>query len=164
MSSSGIPVIQYNILELLQEAQKRWLLPSEILFILTHWTNTGIHESTAPPHEPQNGSVFLFDKNKCKNFRDDGVPWVKKKGLYERVREDFVKFSAANGETAMTGFYTYSSVDSSFKRRCYRKATEGCTQFFVHYRHCKEKESKRALRQESVSNSKSVKANSGGSR
>ena len=135
--------------ELQKAASTRWLLPTEILYVLTKWNDIGLRESTTPPKYPTNGDIFLFDKTRTKNFRDDGVKWVMKKGTtYQRVREDFVKFTATNGELVLTGFYTYSQEDTSFKRRCYKKSIEGCTQYFVHYRKYSEDENYRIRRKE----------------
>ncbi len=149
--------------DLKEAASARWLLPTEILHVLTKWKDIGIKESTRPPKNPTNGDIFLFDKTRTKNFRDDGVKWVMKKGTaYQRVREDFVKFTATNGELVLTGFYTYSQEDTSFKRRCYKKSIEGCTQYFVHYRQYSEDENYRVRRKEKAkkASNKKIKASS----
>ena len=147
--NSGNDATVNSLDDLQQAAGRRWLLPAEILQLLTKWDDIGLRESTSPPRYPKNGDIFLFDKMRTKNFRDDGVKWVMKKGtVSQRVREDFVKFTSTNGQIVLTGFYTYSSDDTSFKRRCYKKAIEGCTQYFVHYRKYSEDENHRARRKE----------------
>lgn len=110
--------------DLVEAAKHRWLQPTELLYLLKNWTSLGIEERKEPPVYPENGHLYFFDRNDVKDFKNDGVPWVRKKGE-NKVREDFVSFQTTTGETALNGLYTYSSIDSTFKRRCFRLKEEG---------------------------------------
>lgn len=68
---------------------------------------------------PQNGSVFLFDRRRCKNFKKDGFSWKRRKtGGANSVREDRM-YLKINGVDKIYGCYSHSSIVSTFHRRCY---------------------------------------------
>ncbi|KAE9454771.1 hypothetical protein C3L33_13343, partial [Rhododendron williamsianum] len=72
MTQSG-----YNLHDLIQEAQTRWLKPAEVHFILQNHTEDQLtHE---PARKPTSGSLFLFNKRVLRFFRKDGHSWRKKK-------------------------------------------------------------------------------------
>ena len=128
--------MSFDINFICQAARERWLSPAEIGFLLNNWGILGLAESLHPPINPGNGDLYLYDRKRVRDFKNDGVDWIKKKGD-SRIREDFVRFSSQDGE-ALTGFYTYSAVNESFRRRSYRYSREGSTRFVVHYRVCSE--------------------------
>ncbi|CAF0709983.1 unnamed protein product [Brachionus calyciflorus] len=68
---------------------------------------------------PRNGSVFLFDRRKVKNFKKDGFNWKRRKtGGANSVREDRM-YLKINGVDCIYGCYSHSSIISTFHRRCY---------------------------------------------
>ena len=70
-------------------AQERWLLPEEVVDILTNCEALGCRLSDAPPDCPPASSVFIFDRRVCKRFRRDGHNWLARR-TGGRVREDHV--------------------------------------------------------------------------
>lgn len=116
-----------------QEARSRWLQPVEIREILYFYSQMGFTLGSSSPSNILNGSLFLYDRLRVPNFRDDGIAWVRKKNP-DRVREDFHKI-LIYGEHAITGLYTYSSSDQNLRRRCYRLPASSSI-FLVHYRLC----------------------------
>lgn len=114
-----------------REARIRWLSPSEILQILTNYEKMGFEQGLQPPIQVINGNLYLFDRARIPNFRDDGIDWVRKKSP-DRIREDFHRI-LINGEHVVTGLYTYASTNANCRRRCYRLPA-GSTLFLVHYR------------------------------
>ncbi|RXH71603.1 hypothetical protein DVH24_025104 [Malus domestica] len=97
----------YNINDLFQEAQTRWLKPAEVLFILQNHEKYKI--APEPPQQPSSGSLFLFNKRILRFFRRDGHQWRKKKDgrtvgeAHERLK----------GKPS-TGSFVQSPVSSSF--------------------------------------------------
>lgn len=91
----------YNLQDLIQEAQYRWLRPGEVFFILQNYEEKQLNH--APPQKPPSnflplfmycflifhwscwfksvtgGSVFLFNKRVLRFFRKDGHSWRRKK-------------------------------------------------------------------------------------
>lgn len=68
---------------------------------------------------PSNGSVFLFDRRKVKNFKKDGFNWKRRKtGGANSVREDRM-YLKINGVDCIYGCYSHSSIIPTFHRRCY---------------------------------------------
>lgn len=69
--------------------------------------------------KPTNGSVFLFDRRKVKNFKKDGFNWKRRKtGGANSVREDRM-YLKINGVDCIYGCYSHSSIVPTFHRRCY---------------------------------------------
>ncbi len=111
----------------------RWFTAEEILELILNYDSYGFTKGTVPPSSITNGDIYIFDRQQTKHFKADGVDWIKKKGL-DRVREDFQKINI-DGVHRITGFYTHSSNDPTFKRRCYRESSEGSNLYVVHYRY-----------------------------
>lgn len=118
--------------ELRNAAQVRWLFPLEIRETLHSYNLLGFKLSLSPQEYPSNGDLLIFDRVLTPNFKDDGVPWVRKQN--GAVREDFMKILIDDSHD-VTGLCTYSIADQDFRRRCYR-FPKGSTIFLVHYRHC----------------------------
>ena len=59
-----------------QIATSRWLLPEEILVLLSYPAHEiGLEISFAPPINPQSGQIFLFEDSAV--FKHDGISWAK---------------------------------------------------------------------------------------
>jgi hypothetical protein len=68
---------------------------------------------------PKNGSVFIFDRHKVKNFKKDSYIWKRRKtGGANSVREDRMCLKV-NGVDCIYGCYSHSSIMPTFHRRCY---------------------------------------------
>ena len=68
---------------------------------------------------PLNGSVFLFDRRRVKNFKKDSFMWKRRKtGGANSVREDRMCLKV-NGSDCIYGCYAHSAIMSTFHRRCY---------------------------------------------
>jgi CG-1 domain len=115
-------------------AHAGWLQPEIIEAILSDPDRTGLRFSEDPPISPCDGQLYLFDQTLVKNYKQDGVNWVKKKGS-GRVQEVHQKITI-NGQEKITGFYSTSADDLSFRRRTYRLSVPGSSIFLVHYRKC----------------------------
>ncbi len=134
-----------NNLNIFQIAKERWLTTNEIFDILIKHSKFNYDKevnlainltlSIAPPINPKNGDIFLFDKLITKDFKNDGIEYVMKKGeKHPRIREDFVKY-VINEDFSVIGFYTHKSTDPSFRRRCYKLSNpKDSSLVFVHYR------------------------------
>jgi hypothetical protein len=81
--------------------------------LLNQWLSNEAYQ------RPNNGSVFLFDRRKVKNFKKDLFIWKRRKtGGANSVREDRMCLKI-NGVGLIYGCYSHSSIISSFHRRCY---------------------------------------------
>ncbi|KAF6148457.1 hypothetical protein GIB67_038812 [Kingdonia uniflora] len=106
---------EFNINDLVQEAQVRWLKPAEVLFILQNHESHQLTE--APPQKPSSGSMFLFNKRVLRFFRKDGHDWRKKKDgktvgeAHERLKVGYVE--------ALNCYYAHGEQNPNFQRRCY---------------------------------------------
>ena len=67
-------------------AASRWLLPEEILDLLTHAGRLNLQTSGAAPDRPPSGACYLFDRRVCRRFPADGHGWTSR-GDSNRVRE-----------------------------------------------------------------------------
>lgn len=72
-----VPVQHLDLVQILQEAQNRWLRPAEICEILRNYRKFQL--APDPPVQPPAGSLFLFDRKALRYFRKDGHRWRKKK-------------------------------------------------------------------------------------
>ncbi|XP_076953412.1 uncharacterized protein LOC143627499 [Bidens hawaiensis] len=126
MMSSG-----YNIKDLIQEAQIRWLRPGEVFFILQNYEETQLcHEL---PQKPPSGSLFLFNKRVLRYFRKDGHNWRRKKDG-RTVVEAHERLKVGNAE-ALNCYYAHGEQNPSFQRRCYWMLDQGMDHIvLVHYR------------------------------
>lgn len=120
--------------DIVSAAHAGWLQPEVIEAILTDPTGAGLHYSEEPPISPFDGQLYLFDQTLVKHYKQDGINWVKKKGS-GRVQEVHQKITI-NGLEKITGFYSTSADDLSFRRRTYRLSAPGSSTFLVHYRKC----------------------------
>lgn len=98
----------------------QWHTNDEIYSILTKtWQAALSNEEDIVMRRPANGSVFLVDRRKCKNFKKDGFSWKRRKtGGANSVREDRM-YLKINGVDKIYGCYSHSAVVSTFHRRCY---------------------------------------------
>ncbi|KAF5449317.1 hypothetical protein F2P56_029779 [Juglans regia] len=105
----------YDIRDLFQEAQTRWLKPVEVLFILQNHEKYQLTEK--PPRQPTSGSLFLFNKRVLRFFRRDGHNWQKKKDG-RTVGEAHERLKVGNVE-ALNCYYARGEQNSKFQRRSY---------------------------------------------
>ncbi|GAA0154154.1 DNA-binding transcription factor [Lithospermum erythrorhizon] len=105
----------YNIIELVREAQTRWLKPAEVLFILQSHDSSQI--TNEPPQKPPSGSLFLFNKRVLRFFRKDGHSWRRKKDG-RTVGEAHERLKVGNVE-AINCYYAHGEHNPNFQRRSY---------------------------------------------
>ncbi|KAJ9176167.1 hypothetical protein P3X46_011509 [Hevea brasiliensis] len=110
MSQSG-----YDINVLFQEAQRRWLKPAEVLYILQNHDKYQLTQE--PPQKPTGGSLFLFNKRVLRFFRKDGHNWRKKKDG-RTVGEAHERLKVGNVE-ALNCYYAHGEQNSNFQRRSF---------------------------------------------
>ncbi|KAK9060166.1 hypothetical protein SSX86_020870 [Deinandra increscens subsp. villosa] len=121
----------YNIADLVQEAQTRWLKPGEVLFILQNFDEKQL--TNEPPQKPPSGSLFLFNKRVLRFFRKDGHNWRRKKDG-RAVGEAHERLKVGNVE-ALNCYYAHGDQNSNFQRRCYWMLDPGMDHIvLVHYR------------------------------
>ncbi|XP_021997158.1 calmodulin-binding transcription activator 4 isoform X2 [Helianthus annuus] len=121
----------YNITDLVQEAQIRWLKPGEVLFILQNFEETQL--TNEPPQKPPNGSLFLFNKRVLRFFRKDGHNWRRKKDG-RTVGEAHERLKVGNVE-ALNCYYAHGELNPNFQRRSYWMLDQGMDHIvLVHYR------------------------------
>ncbi|CAL5349663.1 unnamed protein product [Camellia sinensis] len=126
MAQSG-----YNINELVQEAQRRWLKPAEVLFILQNYQEDQI--TNEPAKKPASGSLFLFNKRVLRFFRKDGHSWRKKKDG-RTVGEAHERLKVGNAE-ALNCYYAHGEQNPKFQRRSYWMLDQAYEHIvLVHYR------------------------------
>ncbi|KAL5552631.1 hypothetical protein UlMin_040032 [Ulmus minor] len=105
----------YDIDNLFQEAQSRWLKPAEVLSILqNHEKYQLTHE---PAKQPTSGSLYLFNKRVLRFFRRDGLSWRKKKDG-KTVGEAHERLKVGNAE-ALNCYYAHGEDNPNFQRRSY---------------------------------------------
>ncbi|KAK9751182.1 hypothetical protein RND81_02G248100 [Saponaria officinalis] len=125
----------FDINQLLQEAQKRWLKPAEVLFILQNHANYQI--TAEAPQKPPSGSLFLFNKRVLRFFRKDGHNWRKKKDG-RTVGEAHERLKVGNAE-ALNCYYAHGEDNPSFQRRSYWMLEPAYEHIvLVHYRETSE--------------------------
>ncbi|CAN6548676.1 unnamed protein product [Malus baccata var. baccata] len=125
----------YNINDLFQEAQTRWLKPAEVLFILQNHEKYKI--APEPPQQPSSGSLFLFNKRILRFFRRDGHQWRKKKDG-RTVGEAHERLKVGNVET-LNCYYAHGEDNPSFQRRSYWMLDPAYEHIvLVHYRETNE--------------------------
>ncbi|XP_069153619.1 calmodulin-binding transcription factor SR2L isoform X1 [Solanum lycopersicum] len=126
MAESG-----YDINDLVQEAQIRWLKPAEVLFILRNHENHQL--SSEPSQKPPSGSLFLYNKRVLRFFRKDGHSWRKKKDG-RTVGEAHERLKVGNAE-ALNCYYAHGEQNPNFQRRSYWMLDPGYDHIvLVHYR------------------------------
>ena len=113
-------------------AASRWLLPEEILDLLTHAGRLSLQTSGAAPDRPPSGACYLFDRRVCRRFRADGHGWTSR-GDSNRVREDHVRLRV-DGTPRVAAAHAHHADDPQFHRRTYQLIDEGAPLSLVHYR------------------------------
>ncbi|KAH0452534.1 hypothetical protein IEQ34_019833 [Dendrobium chrysotoxum] len=104
-----------DIEKILQEAQHRWLRPTEICEILRNYHKFCI--APEPPNKPTSGSLFLFDRKVLRYFRRDGHNWRKKKDG-KTVKEAHEKLKAGSIDV-LHCYYAHGEDKEGFQRRSY---------------------------------------------
>ncbi|XP_044468688.1 calmodulin-binding transcription activator 3-like isoform X2 [Mangifera indica] len=123
-----------DIEQLLIEAQSRWLRPAEICEILKNYKKFRI--APEPPHLPQSGSLFLFDRKMLRYFRKDGHNWRKKKDG-KIVKEAHERLKAGSIDV-LHCYYAHGEENENFQRRSYWMLEEELSHIvLVHYREVK---------------------------
>lgn len=116
-------------------AREGWFKPEIILAIITDPVKWGIQFSTKAPNSPSSGQLYLFDKLVVKDYKQDGVNWIKKKGS-GRVQEVH-QIGKVNREAVIVGYHSTSAdLKKSFRKRSYRLNSPLATVFLVHYLEC----------------------------
>lgn len=108
-----------------------WLSPTVIMELLTSFHELGFNLSTHPPHNIEDGSIYIYDVISTPKYRDDGVNWVRKKSG-NRIREDFHRIKV-DDDNYLTGLYTYQANNKLNRRRIYHNNSETRLKL-VHYR------------------------------
>ncbi|XP_074310037.1 calmodulin-binding transcription activator 4 isoform X1 [Silene latifolia] len=125
----------FDINQLLLEAQRRWLKPAEVLFILQNHQNYQI--TPEAPLRPPGGSLFLFNKRVLRFFRKDGHNWRKKKDG-RTVGEAHERLKVGIAE-AINCYYAHGEDNPSFQRRSYWMLDPAYEHIvLVHYRETSE--------------------------
>eukprot|EP00249_Psilotum_nudum_P023419 c28864_g1_i1 orf=423-4043(-) len=121
--------------QILQEAQHRWLRPTEVCEILHNYRKFKL--TPDPPQRPQSGSLFLFDRKALRYFRKDGHNWRKKKDG-KTVREAHERLKVGSVDV-LHCYYAHGEDNENFQRRSYW-LLEGAYEHIVlvHYREVKE--------------------------
>ncbi|XWS63886.1 hypothetical protein CRYUN_Cryun06bG0139700 [Craigia yunnanensis] len=134
MAQSAI-ISGYDINNLLQEAQARWLKPAEVLFILQNHEKYQLTQE--PPQKPRSGSLFLFNKRVLRFFRKDGHSWRKKKDG-RTVGEAHERLKVGNVET-LNCYYAHGEQNPNFQRRSFWMLDPAYEHIvLVHYREINE--------------------------
>ncbi|CAJ2677063.1 unnamed protein product [Trifolium pratense] len=125
---------QFDIQQILSEAQYRWLRPPEICQILTNHNNFQI--ASEPSYMPTSGSLFLFDRKVTRYFRKDGHNWRKKKDG-KTVREAHERLKVGSVDV-LHCYYAHGEQNDTFQRRTYWMLEEDLSHIvLVHYREVK---------------------------
>ncbi|CAL9136774.1 unnamed protein product [Musa textilis] len=119
LSKRGIELlkdgVRFDINVLCQEAQKRWLKPSEVFFILQNYKQFPL--TPEPPHLPPSGSLFLFNRKVLRFFRKDGYTWRKKKDG-RTIGEAHERLKVGNVD-ALSCYYAHGEQNPYFQRRIF---------------------------------------------
>lgn len=131
----GLPLQpELALCQILQEARHRWLRPTEVCEILRNYRKFKL--TPDPPHKPQSGSLFLFDRKALRYFRKDGHNWRKKKDG-KTVREAHERLKAGSIEV-LHCYYAHGEENENFQRRSYWMLDTNEHIVLVHYREVKE--------------------------
>ncbi|XP_024023492.1 calmodulin-binding transcription activator 2 isoform X2 [Morus notabilis] len=126
---------QFDLVQILQEAQNRWLRPTEICEILRNYQKFQL--TPDPPVTPPAGSLFLFDRKALRYFRKDGHRWRKKKDG-KTVKEAHEKLKAGSVDV-LHCYYAHGEENENFQRRSYWMLDGQLEHIvLVHYREVKE--------------------------
>ncbi|XP_061344118.1 calmodulin-binding transcription activator 3-like [Gastrolobium bilobum] len=122
---------QFDINQIISEAQHRWLRPAEICEILSNYKKFRI--ASEPACMPPSGSLFLFDRKVLRYFRKDGHNWRKKKDG-KTVREAHERLKAGSVDV-LHCYYAHGQENEYFQRRTYWMLEEELSHIvLVHYR------------------------------
>ncbi len=102
---------------ILLEAEKNWLSPESIIYILTYFPCFNVPISTEPPQCPSNGQIFLFNKEITKNYKNDGINWKQKKNQ-NRIQEAYDTFNIQGIELHRVN--CRAAADRFFQRRIFK--------------------------------------------
>jgi hypothetical protein len=116
------------------DAGQKWLSPEEVLFVLLNFEKLHLPLNDGPPDRPLNGQIYIFDREKTKNFKSDGVTWSKKK-KQNRIQETYETFEIRGYELHRVN--CRSADDGSFQRRIFRLSKQKSPLVFVQYRLCR---------------------------
>ena len=100
----------------LPKVRLSWYSNEEIYSILNNYTETPLTNQVQI--RPNNGSLFLYDRNVVKNFKKDLYTWKRRKDGGNSVREDRMSLKI-NGIDSIYGCYSHNSFVTTFHRRCY---------------------------------------------
>lgn len=129
---ADVPQPSAEVLLLLEEAHHRWLKCAQVGQLLLNFKAHGFHASTTPPRVPTAGSLYLFDRSRCRYFRKDGHNWRKKKDG-KTVRETHEKLKAGTVDL-LNCYYAHSEENQLFQRRSYWLLKEADEEVvLVHY-------------------------------
>ncbi|KHN34827.1 Calmodulin-binding transcription activator 4 [Glycine soja] len=129
------PGYEYDINDLHQEAQARWLKPAEVMYILQN--HEKFQFTQEPPQQPTSGSLFLFNKRVLRFFRKDGHNWRKKRDG-RTVGEAHERLKVLNVE-ALNCYYARGEQNPAFQRRSYWMLDPAYDHIvLVHYRNTSE--------------------------
>ncbi|KAL8150104.1 hypothetical protein V2J09_019912 [Rumex salicifolius] len=121
----------YDITQLVQAAQSRWLKPAEVLYILQNHESSQITQKA--PQKPSSGSLFLFNRRVLRFFRKDGHNWRKKRDG-RNVGEAHERLKVGNAE-ALNCYYAHGEDNPNFQRRSYWMLDSAYEHIvLVHYR------------------------------
>ncbi|GMN51428.1 hypothetical protein TIFTF001_020577 [Ficus carica] len=130
-----LPDQQLDLVQILQEAQNRWLRSTEICEILRNYQKFQL--TPDPPVTPPAGSLFLFDRKALRYFRKDGHRWRKKKDG-KTVKEAHEKLKAGSVDV-LHCYYAHGEENENFQRRSYWMLDGQLEHIvLVHYREVKE--------------------------
>ncbi|XP_022955591.1 calmodulin-binding transcription activator 3-like isoform X3 [Cucurbita moschata] len=130
-----VPIQHLDLVQILQEAQNRWLRPAEICEILRNYQKFQL--APDPPVQPPAGSLFLFDRKALRYFRKDGHKWRKKKDG-KTVKEAHEKLKSGSVDV-LHCYYAHGEDNDNFQRRSYWMLDEQLEHIvLVHYREVNE--------------------------
>ncbi|GAB4819628.1 hypothetical protein N2152v2_006674 [Parachlorella kessleri] len=101
--SSSLP---QNLIDIILQSRTKWLEPPDVAQLL-HAGSLARELSlvcTEPALQPAGGSLYLFDKAACRNFRQDGHNWEKKSD--GNVKENHMKLKV-EGVDRINCYYSY---------------------------------------------------------
>uniref|UniRef100_A0A7N1A5B5 CG-1 domain-containing protein n=1 Tax=Kalanchoe fedtschenkoi TaxID=63787 RepID=A0A7N1A5B5_KALFE len=106
---------EFDISDLVREAQARWLKPAEVYYIILNCDDSQLLSESAK--NPASGSLFLYNKRVLRNFRKDGHNWRKKRDG-RTVGEAHERLKVGNVE-ALNCYYAHGEENPSFQRRSF---------------------------------------------
>ena len=112
-------------------AAKRWLTNEEVWDVLTNGLfRYGVELQKVLPKQPAPGTLLLYSKQTCKNFRSDGHTWRTKKNG-KSLQETHEKLKV-HGKYQLVAYYS-TNAEGTLQRRVY-SLIEDKERVLVHYR------------------------------